>query len=89
MSPDESPGEYQSLIVRIANTATGSQLVIDSDETQQRVALPPAIFVVRLWRDSGTLTLRGYINLHGSDIHAAIQSNADLERLIKVWLFGA
>jgi hypothetical protein len=52
----------------------------------EAIPLKPIILVVRLWRMSDTNLVRGTIRLHGSDHWAPIQSNHQLEALVRAWL---
>jgi hypothetical protein len=60
----------------------------DSADTSRAIPLAPLTLVVRLWRSSPAGTLRGSIELHGSDRWAPIQSNGQLEELVRAWLLG-
>ena len=61
---------------------------IEGANTHQTIQLVPATFVARLWRASDTGTLRGSIRLHGSDHWAPIQSNGQIEELVRAWLLS-
>ena len=83
-------GEYISLVVRLQATAEGAwYLHVDGAEGQRDVPLVPVTLVVRLQRASPTGPLRGSIRIHGSDHWAPIQSNGQLEDLIRAWLLSS
>ncbi|MEO7911034.1 MAG: hypothetical protein ABIV47_15430 [Roseiflexaceae bacterium] len=84
-----SSGEYISLVVRLQAAADGTWYVhVDGANTPHAFALTPITLVVRLWHASSTGTLRGSIRLHDSDHWAPIQSNGQLEELIRAWLLN-
>jgi hypothetical protein len=64
-------------------------LVVDSAAGQERIALRPATLVIRLWRSGSSMIVRGSISLEGASIVAPIQSNANLEQLLRAWLFDS
>jgi hypothetical protein len=83
----EAAGEYIVLVVRLQAAADGSwELFVDDQTRTQRVPLKPATFVVRLRRMANQGLLRGSIRLDGNS-WAPLQSNAQLEQLIRGWLF--
>ena len=83
----EPTGNYISLVVRLQMAADGKWYIyIDHTSTTQAIPLAPATLVVRLWRASAIGPLRGSIRLHGSDHWAPIQSNSQLEDLVRAWL---
>jgi hypothetical protein len=82
-------GEYISLVVRLQAAADGTwYLYIDGANTPHAIPLAPMTLVVRLWRARPTGPLRGSIRLHGSDRWAPIQSNDQLEELVRAWLLS-
>jgi hypothetical protein len=85
----EPAGEYIALVVRLQADAGGKWFIhVDGAAMPFVMPLPPLTLAVRLWRISETGMLRGIIRLHGDDHSAPIQSNAQLEELVRVWLFG-
>ncbi len=44
--------------------------------------------VVRLWRIPETTQLRGTVHLQGKEDGVGFASNAELEWLLRTWLFG-
>lgn len=85
MPPAESAGEYLNLVIHV-QPGQGGVLIIDGTTGQQRIPQTPATLVIRLWRSFETGIVRGSIGLHSTDIVAPIQSNTQLERLIRTWL---
>lgn len=83
----ESSGEYIGLVVQLEADADGHwHISVDGTATIPALPLLPLALVVRLWRTTDTGTLRGHIQLAASDQSAPIQSNAQLEQLIRAWL---
>lgn len=85
----EPPGEYLALVVEIGVAADDRwYLTVDGTGPGLPASFPlrPATLVLRLWRTKATGTLRGSIRLRGSEEWAPIQSNGQLERLLRVWL---
>ena len=82
-------GEYIAFVVRL-EADTGGQWFVHVDGTTQPLVVPvaPLTLAVRLWRTSETGVLRGTIRLQ-DDRWAPIQSNGQLEELIRAWLFGS
>jgi hypothetical protein len=84
----EAADEYIVLIVRLQAAADGSwELFVDDQTRTQRVPLKPATFIVRLRRIGNQGILRGSVRLDGNDGRAPLQSNVQLEELIRAWLF--
>jgi hypothetical protein len=82
-----SAGVYISLVVRLqASTDGGWYLYVDDADGTQSFPLKPLTLAIRLWRSGDAGILRGTIRLDGDDTWAPIQSNAQLERLIDLWL---
>jgi hypothetical protein len=86
---DTNPvGEYIALVVRLQADADGKWFIHGDGTAQPFVMpLPPLTLAVRLWRVSETGMLRGIIRLLGDERSAPIQSNAQLEELVRAWLF--
>jgi len=84
-----SRGEYIALVVRLQTTAEGTwQLYVDGADGQRVLPLAPLTLVIRLWRSSDRRLLRGVVRLDGNDRWAPLQSNAQLEELVRAWLLG-
>lgn len=82
-----STGEYIGLVARLQRAADGSWYVhVDGTNEITTIRLVPATLIIRLWRSSDTGVLRGTVQLHGSSYWAPIQSNAQLEELVRAWL---
>jgi hypothetical protein len=80
-------GTYISLVVRLHAAADGVwYLYVDDADGTQSFPLKPLTLAIRLWRSGDAGILRGTIRLHGDAGWAPIQSNAQLERLIDLWL---
>ncbi len=81
-------GKYIALVVRLQADA-GGKWFIHVDGTAQPFVMPllPLTLAVRLWRIRETGVLRGIIRLHGDDRSAPIHCNAQLEELVRAWLF--
>lgn len=85
----EPTGNYVSLVVQLEPAADGKWYVrVDSAGTTQAIPLAPATLIIRLWRTNETGMLRGTIRLHSSNQWAPIQSNGQLEELIRAWLLS-
>jgi hypothetical protein len=85
----EPAGNYITTVVRVQMAADGKWYVyVEGTNTTQAIPLVPVTLVVRLWRASETGLLRGSIRLHGSDHWAPIQSNGQLEELVRAWLLS-
>src|SRR5262249_46493201 len=85
----EPPGEYIAIVMQLRPAIDGTWYVdIEGTHSAKAIPLEPLTLVVRLWRVSDTDLLRGSIRLHGSDHWAPIQSNAQLEELVRAWLSG-
>ena len=85
----DSPGHYITLVVQMQQAADGTwYLSVAGTYPVTALPLVPGILVVRLWQPSGTNLLRGSIRLNGSDQWAPIQSNTQLEALVRAWLFS-
>jgi hypothetical protein len=83
----EPLGEYLSLVVRVhANNDGEWNLSIDGIDETLVLPLVPATFVIRLWRATATGMLRGTIQHIDTDHSAPIQSNSQLEQLVRAWL---
>jgi hypothetical protein len=84
-----SPGEYIALVVRLEAAADGRwYLHVDGSDGVQVFPLTPCTLVIRLWRSSDRRLLRGVLRLDGNDHWAPLQSNAQLEELVRAWLLG-
>jgi hypothetical protein len=88
MEPNPS-GDYIAFVVQLRAAADGTWY-IDIEGTHSATAIPlaPLTLVVRLWRISGTEVLRGSIRLPNSDHWAPLQTNTQIEKLVRAWLFG-
>ncbi len=85
----EPAGSYVALVVRLQADADGRWFVyVDGTDPIPPIPLAPLTLVLRLWRSSDTGVLRGSVRRHGSDQWAPIQSNTQLEDLVRAWLFG-
>ena len=83
----EAPGEYIALVIRLQADRDGTwRLSVDGTTTSQALPLQPLALVVRLWRTTDTGILRGNIRLFESNQWVPIQSNTQLEQLIRAWL---
>jgi hypothetical protein len=82
-------GEYVALAVRLEANAAGKWFV-HMDGTLQPLVLPlrPLALSIRLWRASETGLLRGTVKLNDTDRWAPLQSNVQLEELVREWLLG-
>ena len=79
---------YITLVLQLQTAADGAwQVSVTGTYTADPIPLVPGILVVRLWRPPDTNLLRGTIRLHNSDHWAPLQSNGQLEELIRAWLF--
>jgi hypothetical protein len=84
-----SHGEYIALVVRLQATAEGTwQLHVDGADGPRVLPLAPLTLVIRLWRSSDRRLLRGVVRLDGNDRWAPLQSNAQLEELVRAWLLS-
>jgi len=82
-------GDYLALVLQLHPAADGTwQVSIVEPTTVQIVPLSPATVIMRLWRVAGTGVLRGTLRLQGTDICAPLQSNAQLEALVRAWLLS-
>jgi hypothetical protein len=85
----EHAGDYSGLVVQLRASIDGTWYVdIEGTSSAKAIPLQPMTLVVRLWRASATDVLRGTIRLHGSEHWAPIQSNLQLEELVRAWLLG-
>jgi hypothetical protein len=85
----EAAGEYIALVVQLQTTSDGSwRLLVDNQQQSRIVALTPATLIIRLWRGAEGNTLRGTVRLEGTDRWAPLQSNTQLEELVRAWLFA-
>ena len=85
----ESVGNYINIVVTLQAANDGKWYIhVDGTNTAQAIPLVPLTLIVRLWRASETGLLRGTIRLHGSDYSVPVQSNAQLEKLVRVWLLS-
>jgi hypothetical protein len=85
----EPTGSYLAVVVRLQKTVGGQWFIyVDDTNSTQAIPLVPVTMIVRLWRSSATGPLRGSVRLHGSDHWAPIQSNGQLEELVRAWLLG-
>lgn len=88
MEPSSS-GEYIALVARLKAATDGTwQLHVDGAEGTRVYPLTPFTIVIRLWRSSDGRLLRGVVRLDGNDGWAPLQSNAQLEQLMRAWLLG-
>jgi hypothetical protein len=85
----EPTGDYIAIVVQFRTAADGAWYVyVEGTDKVEAIPLAPLMLVVRLWRANDTHVLRGTIRLHGSDHWAPIQSNAQLEDLVRAWLLS-
>jgi hypothetical protein len=83
----DSEGNYITVVVQLQLAADGTWHVsVTGTDSLEVIPLVPVMLVVRLWRAAGTDLLRGTVRLHGSDHWAPIQSNHQLETLVRAWL---
>jgi len=88
MEPSSS-GEYIALVVQLQRTSEGTwQLQVDGADGRRVLPLAPLRLIVRLWRSSDRRLLRGVVRLDGNDQWVPLQSNAQLEALVRAWLLG-
>ena len=88
LEPEPASG-YTALVVRVQPATDGQWYIyVDGTKRVDPILLLPLTLVVRLWRAADTGLLRGRIQLHGSDQWVPIQSNTQLEDLLRAWLFG-
>lgn len=86
----DSQGNYITLVVQMQQAADGRwYLSVAGTHPLAARPLVPGMLVVRLWHPRGTNLLRGSIRLAGSDQWAPIQSNTQLEALVRAWLFSS
>jgi hypothetical protein len=84
-----SPGEYIALVVQLQATTDGTwQVQVDGADGRRVLPLAPLRLIIRLWRSSDRRLLRGVVRLDGNDRWAPLQSNAQLEALVRAWLLG-
>jgi hypothetical protein len=80
-------GETAVLVVRIEEAADGRwHVCVEGAQTSIELPLVPAILVIQIWRANEAKTLRGTVQLHGSQHSAAIQSSTQLIELVQAWL---
>jgi hypothetical protein len=86
---DEFAGEYSVYILHVHATADGTW-VVQLDGTRDPITAPlqPLMLTMRLWHAHETGLLRGMIRLHGTDLVAPIQTNNQLEQIVRHWLLG-
>lgn len=85
----ESAGSYVALVVRLEEAADGRWYVhVDGTDRMEPIPLMPLTLVVRLWRAHDTGALRGTIRREGGDQWAPVQTNSQLEDLVRAWLFS-
>src|SRR5262249_47434066 len=85
----EPTGDYIAIVVQLRAATDGTWYVnIEGSHSAKAIPLVPLTLVVRLWRVNHTEVLRGSIRLLGSDHWAPIQSNTQLEELVRAWLSG-
>lgn len=79
---------YFTLIVRLQPEATGGwQIIVDDTQITQTIALRPATFIIRLYRQPGITSVRGTIRLQRSGQEVPIQSNLEqIETFMWTWL---
>jgi len=86
----EPAGSYVALVVRLQTAADGRWYVyVDGTDRVDAIPLVPLTLVVRLWRSNDSDVLRGSIQRQGGDQWAPIQSNTQLEELVRAWLFSS
>src|SRR5690349_9504777 len=87
--PSQAADEYIVLVVRLQAAADGSwHLLVDGQDQKLTIPLAPATLVIRLRRLGEQGLLRGTIRLEGDQLWAPLQSNTQLEELVRAWLFG-
>jgi hypothetical protein len=85
----EPTGDYIAIVLQLRAATDGTWYVnIEGTHSAKAIPLVPLTLVVRLWRVSGKDVLRGSIRIQGSDHWAPIQSNIQLEELVRAWLLG-
>jgi hypothetical protein len=85
----DSTGNYITLVVQLQMAADGTwYLHVAGTDKAETIPLAPVMLVVRLWQANDTHLLRGTIRIHGSEHWAPIQSNTQLEALVRAWLFS-
>lgn len=85
---DSAPeGEYAALVVSLEELGGRWQIVVEGTGGRTSLPLTPATFVIRFWRSRDGRLLRGTIALRGSDTSAPFQSNAQIEQLMRSWLY--
>jgi hypothetical protein len=91
VTDDETAGAYLALVIRLEPDQHGQwQISVDGTTVIPPRSLPPTTLIVRLWRTPEAELLRGTIRLGTDDSPwAPIQSNAQLEALVRAWLGDA
>lgn len=85
----ESSNEYIALVVQLRAAGDGTWYIdIEGTHSAKAIPLAPLTLVVRLWRISGTEALRGSIRLTNSDRWAPLQTNTQIEELVRAWLLS-
>jgi hypothetical protein len=76
-----------ALVVSLSRAADGTwALAVDGANGQALLSLAPATFIVRLRQNNSSGLIRGTIHLHGSAIVAPVQTNQQIEALLRAWL---
>ena len=82
-------GDYIAIVVQLRAAAGGNWYVdITGTHHPKALLLMPLTLIMRLWRTGDTQVLRGTIRLQGSDNWAPIQTNAQMEELLRAWLLS-
>jgi hypothetical protein len=85
----EPADEYIGLVVRLQTAHDGTWYIsVDGTQEARMIPLVPLTVVLRLRRVRQTGVLRGTIELQGTTLSAPIQTNRQLEELVRVWLYG-
>ena len=76
-----------AMVVSLSPVSDGTW-TLAVDGANGRVVLPPvpATFIVRLRKQDSSGLIRGTIQLHGSAIVAPVQTNRQIEALLRAWL---
>ena len=77
------------LLVDVDQDTLGNWRILVNDTDQEMsYAVMPGTFVVRLRQAPETGTLRGVIQLRGSEYQAPIHTNSQLAAMVRHWLIG-
>jgi len=88
MEPEPS-GEYIAFVAQLRTADDGSWYInIEGTHSATAIPLAPLTLVVRLWRMSDTQVLRGSIRLPNSEHWAPLQTNTQIEELVRACLVG-